>query len=141
MSAAKEDYEQEYLTYTQEKYYQLLYEGAGWMLDSPGYGEPEEFLWTYDPAFPLQQILIHKGDTEKWKQWWDTELALAKDINYDDYYQELAVWWLASPWEEPVVIAEGTDGTWYLWDGYHRTAISVVHSQRTIPAFVGKRLL
>ena len=51
----------------------------------PGYGEVGDFLWCYDPAFPLDRL---EGGRESWKTWWQEELRdLALDgecKRYDD---------------------------------------------------------
>jgi hypothetical protein len=48
-------------------------------------------------------------------------------------------WWISAP-DEHIVIVEGTDGKWYVWEGNHRVGIAHTNGMKTVPAFVGTRV-
>jgi hypothetical protein len=45
-------------------------------------------------------------------------------------------WWSSTP-DEHLIVAEEEDGKFYIWEGTHRFALSMIHGMNAVPAFVG----
>ena len=107
-----------------------LYEGYdGCQSDdsSPGFGYAKDFNWSQVDEFPVSRI--EKGSGIRWKGEW-------KRYREEPYYKDMEKWWTKKP-NEHVIIVRGNDGKYYIWDGYHRTAIAKSHGMKSVPAFVG----
>jgi hypothetical protein len=126
--------EQVYAAYTQEDFLDVV-EGLGDYLeeDHPARVEARSLLWTYNSHFPLDLL----SKQEDWERWYAEQMEMLKQEGRGDYYDSLAEWWVATPCKEPLVIAQGMDRQWYVWDGNHRVGISAMKGQKQAPAFVG----
>jgi len=130
--------ETRYQKYTQEDYYEMFSDEGGWLeYDHPAWGEVDEFVWSYNPAFQLDTLFYNK---EAFIVWMNEELQRAAVDHREAYYQEMKEWWLTSSYEDPIIVAQGTDMNWYLWDGSHSIGITVQANLETAPAFVGTRI-
>jgi hypothetical protein len=107
--------------------------------DHPGaaYGSMQ-LTWRFEPAFSLAEIHPDRVDVdyespEEWSEWYAGERAGSVR-----YYWELEAKWLFRPEELPLVVARGSDGRLYLWDGRHRIGISHMKGWTHAPAWVGE---
>jgi hypothetical protein len=98
----------------------------------PGYGKACDFIWTQVDNFPVAALEA----PEEWKQFWEEE---KNNPERKEYFQCMEEWWISAP-DEHIVIVEGTDGKWYVWEGNHRVGIAHTHGMKTVPAFVGTRV-
>ena len=72
---------------------------------------------------------------EAWKEFWDEELDIAKNDLQDELrWSRLAV----EEIEEPIVIVQTEDGSHTIWDGWHRSAATVVTGREVIKAVYGR---
>jgi hypothetical protein len=102
--------------------------------DDPANIEPAKLTWRYEPEFETAKL----GPCQEWAEWLHAERAMCySDLGYDRC-ASIARWWPSDPEEEPVVVVRALDGTYHLWDGAHRTAISALFDWPTLPAFVGE---
>lgn len=106
---------------------QFRYEGESHPADDPA----KMFFWLYG-QFPLSFL-----PDNRWAEWYANEVRMSSVDGRESYYKELELWWLKSPWEEPVFIVFGRDKRWYIWEGNHRIGISAKHKQESVPAFLG----
>lgn len=90
--------------------------------------------WIYDPKFPIEKI---EDSREDWLAFLKSnEEAWALD-GQPDRFKDMGDWWATSPKDDPLVIVEGVDKKFYVWDGNHRVALSYRLNHRTVPAYVG----
>jgi hypothetical protein len=101
-----------------------------------GHGRPSVFSWNYDPAFSLVNL---GGDPDEWAEWAAQERLAWIESFGDDRGPELSEYWLPNPEEDPVVVAEGKDGLFYIWDGNHRIGVAFSAGLVAVPAIVGRR--
>jgi hypothetical protein len=114
-------------------------EGGGWSHPL----DVDAFRWKRVARYPTRQLLERplRGGTKPWtksdwKSWLATEIANADD---PDYYRQLEREWLSDPSAfGEVIVAELSDGTIDVGDGWHRLAMSIVHGQTTVPAVMGQ---
>jgi hypothetical protein len=96
--------------------------------------------WTYTQDYGAHN-LAHLVD---WATWWQAEVDFCRRHPWEDpmrtYYRDaLRESWTKGPQRDPIVITETVDGTVEtIWDGWHRTAISVLFGA-PLPALVGQR--
>jgi hypothetical protein len=100
----------------------------------PGYGRTERFLWAFVPAFPLRRLA---GNHVDWIDWAAVEKAAWIEEYAPEPHEEMESYWLPVPWESPVVLVEGSNGEFYVWDGNHRVGVALTAGLRSIPALVG----
>ena len=116
-------------------------QGRAWdRANDPGDVAASDLDWRYEPAYPVDDLvhLMSGGDWSRWLQeqteWREQELG------HTDWLRRFSSWWLATPTDEPVVLVEDADGkSEGIWDGWHRTAVSIHNRRPTLPAFVGRR--
>jgi hypothetical protein len=110
----------------------------------PACGAASDFNWSYVSALPLDQVGggMEKMSPDDWKQWWSVEKSSSTDEDTARRCSDIECWYrslgYASPLH-PIVLAQGSDGVLYLWDGHHRVAAAHVLGYGNIPAFVGMR--
>lgn len=94
----------------------------------------EEFEWEQVDDFPVDDLLKVMSQID-WQQWWEEELD--NEENYcdgDGRWSRLAT----EEIQNPIVIVQREDGSYYIWDGWHRSAAAVVSEKETIKAVFGK---
>ena len=114
---------------------QLRQEAAGWhgachMPGEPGYCNPNQATWRFEPAFELSKLQTPGGTS--WAVWFQEEQLDAIAEGRGGLYDSM----LTSPIEEAVILYE-RDGVAYIWDGWHRSGASFVKGAKTIMAIVG----
>jgi hypothetical protein len=100
----------------------------------------DNYAWHYEPALPLECIRSHDdADTPASCAAWLAEEERLRDADglAPGYYERLAAWWLAEPAREPITVSRCPDGYYWVWGGYHRHALAVVHGLAAVPALVG----
>jgi hypothetical protein len=116
---------------------QIEQEAAMWQdqfgEDEPGGGPATKYVWHQDDHFPVSKL---SGTAAEWKEWLDQEKKWAAEDGREGYYEGMEQWWTSNP-DEHMVVAQGTDGQFYVWEGTHRQAISKIHNMQTVPVFVG----
>ncbi|WP_315921357.1 hypothetical protein [Mesorhizobium sp. SP-1A] len=81
------------------------------------------------------EALLTLMSAEEWKEFWIQELDIAKyDLEDELRWSRLAV----EEIEEPIVVVQKDDGSYSIWDGWHRSAATVVTGRATIKAVFGK---
>jgi len=81
------------------------------------------------------EALLTLMSAEEWKEFWAEELDIAKfELEDELRWSRLAV----EEIEEPIVIVEKDDGSYAIWDGWHRSAATVVTGRATIKAVFGR---
>lgn len=101
-------------------------------LGEMGYGKATDFDWFQADHFPVGKL---SGSQEEWEKWWNEELT---SNERKPYLEALANWWIIAA-DEHLVVVEGLDGQFYVWEGNHRTAISKIHNMQFVPVFLGLR--
>jgi hypothetical protein len=99
----------------------------------PPAGPASQYVWHQDDHFPVEKL---DGDAASWKKWFDQEKAWAGEDGREGYYRDMESWWTSNP-NEHIIVVQGLDGKYYVWEGTHRQAISKIHGMKTVPAFVG----
>lgn len=92
-----------------------------------------EISWTYSPDFEVSRLLSIMS-FEEWADWLDEEIEMSI-VELDDPLR-----WAPLVHEEifqPVVILDHPDGTLRIWDGWHRSAASVVKGAATMKVVLG----
>lgn len=106
----------------------------------PAHVDPEQLEWVDESAFDLHKIAGFDTDASDWK-WlvrdvWDR----AKEGNSLDeakkYYDAMKQA-VKDGTMEPIIVVEGTDGKFYIWDGNHRVALAHELHVDKLPAWVG----
>lgn len=101
-----------------------------------GYGRPDEFDWAVTPAFPLKRLA---GSRKAWVRWAAAEKAAWVEDYAPEPHEEMEYYWLPEPWGSPVIVVEGTDRRFYVWDGNHRVGVAFTAGLGFVPAIVGFR--
>ena len=97
---------------------------------------PEEFVWRFGPGFFLSKLA---GEVDAWVRW-AAEEKLAWIEEYEpNPKNEFEKSWLPRPWLYLVIVAQGTDGFFYVWDGNHRIGVALTAGRKTVPDIVGYR--
>lgn len=112
-------------------------QGNHYHASEPGGGAASDFNWHQDDNFPVAKLETQMSDKD-WAEWFEDEKQMSDRGGGVDYYTQLEDWWTTNP-DEHIIVVEGTDGNYYVWDGHHRTGISKAHRMKTVPAFVGTR--
>jgi hypothetical protein len=117
-----------------------LYEGHNdpWDVDA------DSLEWRYERAYPVAKLVDLMTDWEAWLKEEDEyrtgDFAPLNAPPDWSWRKSFTKWWLSDPTVEPVVIVEDKRGRAEgIWDGWHRTAVSVTEGQSQVPAFVGRR--
>jgi hypothetical protein len=93
----------------------------------------DEISWSYDPNFEVTRLLTIMTEG-KWKEWLDDEIEMSiVDLEDPERWAPL----LVEEIFEPVVIFDHPDGTLRIWDGWHRSASSVVKRAETFKVVYG----
>lgn len=107
-------------------------EAAGW----EGANDPDvaasDLDWFFVESYPTDRLegLMPGGD---WRGWWADEKKYG-----GDYYEWLEAMWEQTRRRDPIIVIEDTDGDAEgIWDGWHRTALSILHDL-PLPALVGR---
>lgn len=92
-----------------------------------------EISWVYDPDFDVSRLLSIMS-AEEWKTWIEDEIQMATE-EYDDpdRWGQL----LEQDIIEPTVFFDHPDGTLRIWDGWHRSASTVVKGEKTMKVVYG----
>jgi hypothetical protein len=102
----------------------------------PGHGSPDSFWWTNSSRFNLSLLA---GSRPDWKDFAKHETVAWRADYGQNTGADFENWWLPNPSRNPVIIVEGTDQQFYVWDGNHRVGIAILNGRRTLPALVGCR--
>lgn len=90
---------------------------------------PESLDWEAMDRFELENLEgFHQGNYN-----W----AMDDVSDYDEDYRQKMQDALLDGKIEPIIIAQGTDGKFYLWDGNHRVGLAQQLNVDVIPAYVG----
>jgi len=103
----------------------------------------EDLIWRYEPEYNLNNLIkvMPSGTLEGWKKWLQKESEYRAELGDENWLNRFTKWWLSDPTKEPIVVIEDQQGRAEgIWDGWHRTAVSITSGLRRIPAFVGKRI-
>lgn len=92
----------------------------------PARVHPDDLDWHYVTRFPLHKLPGSKDEWLKWHKETDGERNL--DYAAQPYHQRALF---------PIVVAQGTDGNHYVWDGNRRVAETHAAGEEHIPAIVG----
>jgi hypothetical protein len=112
--------------------------------------DADSLEWRYERAYPVAKLadLMSTGTTKAdWEAWlkeedeYRTEMSAPLNAPPDwSWRKSFTKWWLSDPTVEPIVIVEDKRGRAEgIWDGWHRTAVSVTEGQSQVPVFVGRR--
>jgi hypothetical protein len=102
----------------------------------PGHGSPDSFVWTYDSRFKL---LLLAGVLSDWKDFAEKDKAAWREDYGENDETDFEKWWLPKPSRCPVIVVEGSDQEFYVWDGTTRVGLAILDGRRTLPALVGYR--
>lgn len=103
------------------------YEGACFGEGEVGHAPTESLQWYVVDNYPLNRIW-NRPDAE----WFAAERAMHAEDGRPEMYDDM----LSEPILEPIIVRQA-DGLGYIWDGWHRTAASVVLGRDSIIALVG----
>lgn len=109
-----------------------------WETGSDGSGTVADFNWFRVLQFPTS-LLVGEGGVGTWREFWDTEVRTWTDQGDSRRFHKMVRWWLTLPISDPITVVQGRSGAFCIWDGMHRTAISVLHGVPGVPAIVGVR--
>ena len=124
-------------TYTQEQMaLYVLMRSDHIPLSGFAIGKPEDFVWKFIPNYSLALTNPIKKD---WVSWFNGEQDEWK-YNHGDEREGHFEKWLKNPYENPIIIIEGTDGKPHIWDGHHRVGISHVAKLKSVPVLFGRRI-
>ena len=126
--------------FDQKQFVKFVAEKADHMC-ATGYvrGEPEDWVWHYEPEFDIEKLIPFKKDRATWKAWFEGEMH---EWRYDHGEHERANHfenWAKNPHKKPVIIIEGTDDRIHQIDGHHRTAMAIIKDMKTVPVIYGRR--
>lgn len=118
-------------------------EGDLWSPGEPGYGRAKTLRWSYDPAYPVANIVASgtkPTPLSEWKDWFLDEIRGPADNGSDATMGEQRGWddLLVSEIRDPVVIHE-VDGVGYLWGGNHRIGATAARGGTAVKAIVGRK--
>lgn len=92
-----------------------------------------EIEWTYVEGFDVSRLLSIKS-VEEWREWFDEEIDISiVELESPDRWAPM----LDEDIVEPVVIVEYPDGELLIWDGWHRSAASVLKGAETLKVVFG----
>lgn len=101
-----------------------------------GHGLPESFLWTFDSRFKLMQLA---GILSEWRAFAEKDKAAWREDCGENDEVDFEKWWLPKPSRCPVIVVEGSDQDFYVWDGTTRVGLAILNGRKTLPAIVGYR--
>ena len=95
----------------------------------------KDYDWTEVSDYPVSRLfhLMSGGD---WAGWLKNEIAMYREEGSWDNRESEWEAMIHEPIREPIVLTE-LSGLGYLWDGWHRTAATIVSGRKSIPAIVG----
>jgi hypothetical protein len=92
-----------------------------------------EISWSYDPSFDVSRLHAIMSE-DGWKRWMDDEIEMSiVELEDPDRWAPLLVEEIV----DPAVVFDHPDGTLHIWDGWHRSAASVVKRAETIKVVYG----
>jgi len=101
-----------------------------------------DLIWRYEPKYSVSALLglMPSGTIEGWKEWLQQETEFRAENSDENWLNRFTKWWLSDPTQEPIVVIEDQQGKAEgIWDGWHRTAVSITSGYQKIPVFVGQR--
>lgn len=129
---------------TKEKLRDIVTDEA-FAFQSPIRQNLERCDWRYDPQYPVSTFTtawirgFEYGWTKKDFRFWYQGEKRAHRYERPGYFKQLEEAWLSFPESVgPVIIAELSDDSIDVGDGWHRIAMSVLAGKRTLPAIVGR---
>lgn len=111
--------------------YAREHQGMIYDTHEPGGGKASDYVWRYDPAYPISKPIDGLKPKAR-AQWMRDEIRNFELDGYPGRYDEL----LSQDIQEPVVAVE-VNGETYLWDGNHRVGACCLTGRKTVPAVVG----
>jgi hypothetical protein len=120
-----------------------LYRGDVYAPGEPGYVDPSTLRWVDEPDFDLRRIkLFRNGDAA-------TAAYLAEEVKQralENHSVEVANAYVEKMGQaildstiDPILIVQGADDEFYIWDGWHRMAMAYVLNHNVLHAWVGYR--
>jgi hypothetical protein len=92
-----------------------------------------EISWAYDSAFDVSRLHAIMSPAE-WRDWMDDEIAISvEDLEDPERWAPL----IDEDIRDPVVIFEHPDGNLHIWDGWHRSAATVIKGADTMKVVFG----
>lgn len=93
----------------------------------------EDFEWSETEL--SVDVLLTIMSREQWNEFWIEELDIAKnDLDDEMRWSCLAV----EDIQKPIIIVQKDDGSYSIWDGWHRSAATVVTGRAAIKAILGR---
>jgi hypothetical protein len=109
-----------------------------WRGCNPPEIHPNDMDWRYAENYPTGNLVRLIGTRGAWIEWLQEEDD-ERSRHGGSWRDEFTQWWTSDPTRQPVVIVEDSDGRPLgIWDGWHRTAVSIAECMETLPAFVGR---
>ena len=100
-----------------------------------GHHPPEDATWRY-ATVPMSKFIHLMGNVDEWKSWYKDEI----DAHENDGNESIASFYrnlVKNPIdEEPIVFND--DGTFYIWDGYHRIGAGFVRGDDSVKVVLGE---
>jgi 8-oxo-dGTP diphosphatase len=98
---------------------------------------PSAVTWFVDGQYPvekLESVFKGKANAVSWIR--DEERMREEDFG-DDYYDQMRSWLRGDVDDQIIVIEDSSGKAIDIWDGWHRSAISLDQGRETLPAIVG----
>ncbi len=99
--------------------------------------DPDDYEWSFEwlPTNALKKSMI--GGKFAWESWYEGERE--RSDREPEYWAQLEKLWTTSPSSVgPIIVAERSPGLFDIGDGWHRTAIAVIHGMHVVPAIIGR---
>lgn len=109
---------------------------SGWEYENPPRVPSATLDWTVTDNYPTAKMeRLIPGGAQGWRDWWYDEVAGDNTEHWDSLE---AAWQKPDPSHDPIVVIEDASGKVVgIWDGWHRTAISM-DTGAPLPAVVGR---
>ena len=83
--------------------------------------------------------MLLAGALSDWREFAEKDKAAWREDYGENDETDFKKWWLPRPSVQPVIVVEGSDQKFYVWDGNTRVGLAILNGRRTLPAMVGYR--